>query len=111
MVHTIKRDYVYVQDCHSAEFVKSQIPQWFNDYNTIAPHSSLKMKSPREFYENASELARRGRAGSEAGEASPTRMIGKEQSGLIKESEHLFLFSCIAISLVYGVALKWGLRT
>jgi putative transposase len=41
-VGTIKRDYVYVSDCYSAK-------DWFKDYNEVAPHSALGMKSPAEY--------------------------------------------------------------
>ncbi len=48
-VGTIKRDYVYVNDCYDAESVMKMLPEWFEDYNTVAPHSALKMMSPCEF--------------------------------------------------------------
>jgi putative transposase len=49
LVKTIKRDYVYVSDCESAEMVLSMINGWFEDYNKTAPHSALGMKSPIEY--------------------------------------------------------------
>jgi putative transposase len=48
-VKTFKRDYVYQSDCDSAETVLNLLPQWFADYNHIAPHSALGMKSPVEY--------------------------------------------------------------
>lgn len=48
-VNTIKRDYVYTNDCDSAENVMKMLEGWFADYNQIAPHSSLGMKSPVEY--------------------------------------------------------------
>jgi len=48
-VNTFKRDYVYVNDCESAEVVLKMIPEWFTDYNQNAPHSALGMKSPIEY--------------------------------------------------------------
>jgi putative transposase len=48
-VNTIKRDYVYVNDCYSAETVLRELPKWIEDYNQNAPHSGLKMMSPREY--------------------------------------------------------------
>jgi putative transposase len=48
-VNTIKRDYVYVNDCDKAENVMKMLRDWFMDYNQIAPHSSLGMKSPVEY--------------------------------------------------------------
>lgn len=48
-VKTFKRDYVYVNELQSAAHVLNQLPDWFADYNEVAPHKGLKMKSPREF--------------------------------------------------------------
>jgi len=48
-VGTFKRDYVYNNDCYNAEEVLKKLPEWFDDYNEIAPHSALDMKSPREY--------------------------------------------------------------
>tara|TARA_Y100000590_G_C15576684_1_gene960719 strand:- start:29 stop:763 length:735 start_codon:yes stop_codon:yes gene_type:complete len=49
LVKTIKRDYVYVNDCMSADWVIEHIAEWFEDYNEFAPHSGLGMLSPREY--------------------------------------------------------------
>lgn len=49
LVKTIKRDYVYVNDCETASKVVEMGPSWFNDYNHTAPHSALGMKSPMEY--------------------------------------------------------------
>lgn len=49
LVHTIKRDYVYLADCESAKKVIKMLPEWIEDYNNQAPHSALSMMSPREF--------------------------------------------------------------
>ena len=51
-VKTIKRDYVYQSDCDSAETVLKLLPEWFADYNNIAPHSALGMLSPSEYKES-----------------------------------------------------------
>lgn len=48
-VKTIKRDYVYQADCDSAETVLKLLPEWFEDYNHVAPHSALGMRSPVEY--------------------------------------------------------------
>jgi len=48
-VNTMRRDYVESADLWSAASVIEQIQGWFDDYNEVAPHSALKMKSPREF--------------------------------------------------------------
>ncbi len=50
-VGTFKRDYVYSNDCYSAEEVMKMLPGWFDDYNSQAPHSALGMLSPHEFIE------------------------------------------------------------
>lgn len=48
-VKTIKRDYVYQADCDTAETVLRLLPEWFTDYNNVAPHSALGMQSPIEY--------------------------------------------------------------
>jgi len=48
-VNTLKRDYVYTNDCDTAENVKKMLDSWLADYNQIAPHSALGMKSPMEY--------------------------------------------------------------
>jgi len=48
-VNTIKRDYVYTNDCETAEKVLKMLPEWFNHYNNMAPHSALGMMSPVEY--------------------------------------------------------------
>ena len=51
-VKTIKRDYVYVSDCYSAEVTMKLLEAWIKDYNTVAPHSGLGMRSPVEYRKN-----------------------------------------------------------
>jgi putative transposase len=53
-VKTIKRDYVYTSDCVNADAVIKMIPEWFKDYNEIAPHSALGMLSPMEYIQKIS---------------------------------------------------------
>ena len=48
-VKTLKRDYARVNPRPDAISVLQQIPAWFEDYNTIHPHSGWRMRSPREF--------------------------------------------------------------
>jgi len=48
-VNTLKRDYVYTNDCFDADTVLGMLPGWIEDYNNIAPHSGLGMKSPAEY--------------------------------------------------------------
>jgi transposase InsO family protein len=48
-VKTLKRDYVRVNPCPDALSVLRQLPEWFDDYNAVHPHSGLRMRSPREF--------------------------------------------------------------
>lgn len=49
LVKTIKRDYVYANDCVDPEAVLEMIPGWIKDYNENAPHSALGMLSPMEY--------------------------------------------------------------
>ena len=48
-VGTFKRDYVYVNDCYSADWVLEHLEEWFYDYNHHAPHSGLAMMSPIQY--------------------------------------------------------------
>ncbi len=48
-VKTFKRDYARVNPRPDAISVMQRLPEWFEDYNTIHPHSGLRMRSPREF--------------------------------------------------------------
>ncbi len=48
-VATIKRDYVYTSDCRDAQTVINLFKKWIRDYNNVAPHSGLGMKSPVEY--------------------------------------------------------------
>lgn len=48
-VKTFKRDYVAFGNLRDARTVMEQLPEWFEDYNEIAPHKGLRMKSPREY--------------------------------------------------------------
>ncbi len=55
-VKTLKRDYVRVNPCPDALSVLRQLPAWFDDYNSVHPHSGLQMRSPREFIEHQSAI-------------------------------------------------------
>ena len=48
-VKTLKRDYARVSPRPDAITVLQQLPAWFEDYNTLHPHSGSRMLSPREF--------------------------------------------------------------
>ncbi|NMM78320.1 hypothetical protein B2J88_35365 [Rhodococcus sp. SRB_17] len=48
-VNTFKRDYVARMDLRDARTVLAQLPAAFEHFNEMYPHSSLKMRSPREF--------------------------------------------------------------
>lgn len=54
-VKTIKRDYVYTSDCFSAKSVCKMFKNWIFDYNNVAPHSALDMKSPVEYRKLANQ--------------------------------------------------------
>ncbi|GGJ05001.1 hypothetical protein GCM10011320_09880 [Neoroseomonas lacus] len=45
-VKTFKRDYVRVSPRPDAISVLQHLVEWFEDYNTIHPHSGLRMRSP-----------------------------------------------------------------
>ncbi|MBC7396966.1 MAG: hypothetical protein H7333_05940 [Bdellovibrionales bacterium] len=44
-----KRDYEWAGDLSSAEAVMIELPNWFNDYNEVAPRLGLRILSPRQF--------------------------------------------------------------
>jgi transposase InsO family protein len=48
-VNTFKRDYVARMDLRDPQTVLAQLPAAFEHFNEVHPHSSLKMRSPREF--------------------------------------------------------------
>ena len=48
-VNTFRRDYVSRMDLSDALTVMRQLPAAFEHFNEVHPHSSLKMKSPRQF--------------------------------------------------------------
>jgi len=58
-VNTFKRDYVSRMDLSDARTVLAQLPAAFEHFNEVHPHSSLKMKSPREFRRQRTEQLRR----------------------------------------------------
>jgi transposase InsO family protein len=48
-VNTFRRDYLSRTDLSDAQTVLAQLPAAFEHFNEVHPHSSLKMRSPREF--------------------------------------------------------------
>jgi putative transposase len=56
-VNTFKRDYVSGMDLTDAVTVLAQMPAAFEHFNDIHPHSSLKMRSPREFRQHQRRVA------------------------------------------------------
>lgn len=48
-VWTMRRDYFDGADLRSAAVVLEQLSPWFEDYNAIAPHSALGLKSPWQY--------------------------------------------------------------
>ena len=50
-VKTFKRDYVSVNPVPDGPTVLEQLVKWFDDYNTVHPHSALGYRSPNEFRE------------------------------------------------------------
>lgn len=47
---SLKRDYVYQSALETLEDIARQVPGWITDYNQVAPHSALGMRSPAQFY-------------------------------------------------------------
>lgn len=60
-VNTFTRDYVSRMDLTDAPTVMAQLPAAFEHFNEIHPHSSLKMRSPREFRRHQAAQARQVR--------------------------------------------------
>lgn len=48
-VNTTKRDYADPHDLWSAASVLEQLPAWIEDYDHVAPHSALGMRTPAEY--------------------------------------------------------------
>lgn len=48
-VNTLRRDYIAGSDISSAAAVLEQVPSWIADYNAVAPHSALGLRSPWQF--------------------------------------------------------------
>lgn len=57
-VNTFQRDYVARMDLRDAATVIAQLPAAFEHFNEVHPHSSLKMRSPREFRRHQAAQAR-----------------------------------------------------
>jgi putative transposase len=56
-VKTFKRDYVPQMDRRDAITVMQQLPAAFEHYNSVHPHSALKMLSPKMFRQQQSQLS------------------------------------------------------
>jgi transposase InsO family protein len=65
-VNTFRRDYLSRMDLSDAPTVLAQLPAAFEHFNEVHPHSSLKMRSPREFRRHHSEQRRRAHCESQA---------------------------------------------
>jgi len=48
-VKTVKKDHVWLGDLSSADAVIKQLPKWFDNDNTHAPHKCLKMRSRKQY--------------------------------------------------------------
>jgi hypothetical protein len=57
-VNTFRRDYESKMDLTDAPTVLAQLAAAFEHFNEVHPHSSLKMKSPREFRRQRAEQMR-----------------------------------------------------
>jgi len=47
---TFNTDYVYENCLDNPEIVMGKLQEWFDDYNSYAPHCPLNIKTPKEFY-------------------------------------------------------------
>jgi putative transposase len=65
-VNTFKRDYVSRMDLADATTVMAQLPAAFEHFNNVHPHSSLRMRSPREFRQHQQRVAQTGSASTSA---------------------------------------------
>jgi len=65
-VNTFKRDYVSRMDLMDATTVMPQLPAAFEHFNSVHPHSSLRMRSPREFRQHQQRVAQTGGASTSA---------------------------------------------
>ena len=65
-VNTFKRDYVSRMDLADAKTVMVQLHGAFEHFNNVHPHSSLKMRSPREFRQHQHRVAQTGTASTSA---------------------------------------------
>jgi len=61
-VNTFKRDYVSRMDLSDAKAVMAQMEAAFEHFNELHPHSSLKMRSPREFRQHRAAQRRLAQA-------------------------------------------------
>ncbi|KQW52426.1 hypothetical protein ASC81_06850 [Pelomonas sp. Root405] len=61
-VNTFKRDYVSRMDLADAKTVMAQLPAAFEHFNNVHPHSSLRMRSPREFRQHQQRVTQTGSA-------------------------------------------------
>jgi putative transposase len=59
-VNTFKRDYVSRMNLANAKTVMAQLPEAFEHFNNVHPHSSLRMRSPREFRQHQQRVALTG---------------------------------------------------
>ncbi len=57
-VNTFRRDYESRMDLTDAPTVLTQLAAAFKHFNEVRPHSSLKMRSPREFRRQRAEQVR-----------------------------------------------------
>ena len=48
-VDRLRRACIETGELWSAHSVMEQIPEWLRDYDEVAPHSALGMKSPLEY--------------------------------------------------------------
>jgi transposase InsO family protein len=81
-VHTFKRDHVNVHGLRDADSVLAQLAAWTDDYNRLAPHSALGMRSPADYWAVTSANRELPPLSSKLGRRSlPGRIETAEQNG------------------------------
>jgi putative transposase len=65
-VDMCKRDYASRMDLADAQTVMAQLPAAVEHFNVVHSHSSLKMRSPREFRQHQQRTAQPGQSSTSA---------------------------------------------
>lgn len=86
-VNTMRRDYTDGADLSTAAAVLAQWPGWFADYNGVAPHSALGMKSPWQYRAEAGAREIDALSGVRSDDRHPGRDGRTPESGVAGRAE------------------------